>query len=118
MVSRDIDLSELNDYFATISGVQVENIDYAYFNSVLLTYQSTFNFKELTCTTIKKAIMKLTSNTKGPDGFDFKSYKILAPYLLQSITDLFNLSLSKGFFPSDWKLSYEYRASFAKRRYS
>ncbi|CAD6231342.1 GSCOCG00012220001-RA-CDS [Cotesia congregata] len=48
--------------------------------------------------------MRLTTNSKGPDGFEIKVYKILLPYFLCIITELFNLSLSTGDFPfSDYR---------------
>ncbi|XP_057324196.1 uncharacterized protein LOC130666890 [Microplitis mediator] len=105
-ISHDLDLNKLNNYFVTMAGSSIEHIDYEYFDSRLTTYQSAFTFKALDCSDVKKAIMRITSRSKGPDGFDIKMYKFLAPYFIQSITKLFNLSLSTGCFPSAWKQSY------------
>ncbi|CAG5093918.1 Protein of unknown function [Cotesia congregata] len=88
-ISTDLDLCGLNNYFAPD-----EQINYDYLDECVLTSRSDFVFNHLDCETVKKAITRLTSNSKGPDGFEIEAYKILLPYFLHQITELFNLSLS------------------------
>lgn len=103
---HDIDIDELNNYFVSVGSSFSGIIDYNYISRCLIRYETTFEFKKLDCDDVKKGIMRLTSSSKGPDSFDIKTYKILLPYFLESITDLFNRSLSSEYFPSIWKQSY------------
>ncbi|XP_053596149.1 uncharacterized protein LOC128668024 [Microplitis demolitor] len=105
-ISVDLDLSGLNDYFVTVAGVMNGQINYDCLDKCVLISRSVFIFNRLDCETVKRAITRLTSSSKGPDGFEIKVYKILLPYFLCIITELFNLSLSTGDFPSAWRKSY------------
>ncbi|XP_044596302.1 uncharacterized protein LOC123273112 [Cotesia glomerata] len=63
-----------------------------------------FNFSTLDDVTVKKAIMRLTSNSVDPDNFPIKAYKCLISFVLPFVTLLFNNSLNSGVFPNEWKL--------------
>ncbi|XP_044591441.1 uncharacterized protein LOC123269670 [Cotesia glomerata] len=101
-----VDLNELNQFFVCASGnfmdLDVDTSD------ILITDNNEikFTFEELNTVTIRKSIMRLTSNSVGSDGFSIRSYKCILPFFLEAITDLFNVSLSTGVFPEDWKLSH------------
>ena len=43
------------------------------------------------------------SKSPGPDGIPSRLLKELAPYISNSITEIFNKSLEKGIFPTKWK---------------
>ena len=45
------------------------------------------------------------SKSSGPDGISVKMLKGTITSIVPSLTALFNLSLSKGIFPADWKLA-------------
>ena len=55
---------------------------------------------------IIKAMRKTNSNSSpGPDGFHPKFITKIFPYLIQPLKKIFNLSLSSGVVPDDWKFS-------------
>ncbi|XP_044591960.1 uncharacterized protein LOC123270092 [Cotesia glomerata] len=101
-----VDLNELNDYFVQSSGCSVLKVD----ESDITTHYGgndnvCFSFSELDDNVVKRAIMRLTSNSVGPDNFPIKAYKCLLSFVLPFVTLLFNSSLNSGVFPKDWKLS-------------
>lgn len=100
-----MDLDDLNDFFIQSSSfhngpVDVQDI------ALIRSNDNVFNFSELNSVTVKKSIMRLTSNSVGPDNFSIKAYKCTLPFLLPLLTELFNKSLTTGVFPVEWKLSH------------
>ncbi|XP_044588839.1 uncharacterized protein LOC123268024 [Cotesia glomerata] len=105
-VAMRIDLNVLNDYFIQSSSCR-DGPDVGVQDIVLIRRNdNVFNFSELNTFTVKKSIMRITSNSVGPDKFSIKSYKCTLSFLLPLITELFNKSLSTGVFPIEWKLSH------------
>ncbi|XP_044587841.1 uncharacterized protein LOC123267332 [Cotesia glomerata] len=101
-----VDLNKLNEFFARASGNVIDSdVDTS---DILLVDNNgdEFTFTELNTVTVRKSIMRLTSNSCGSDGFSIKSYKCMLPFFQQAITDLFNVSLTTGVFPKNWKLSH------------
>lgn len=101
-----IDLDHLNVFFIESSRSAVET-DVGTADITALNDKSEyFSFRELDWETVRKAIMRLTSNAVGPDSFSIKAYKCVLPFLLPRFTDLFNKSLLEGVFSSEWRQSY------------
>jgi len=51
------------------------------------------------------AILKIKSNAVGADQISAQFLKLILPHILSYITDIFNLSITYGSFPSIWKLA-------------
>ena len=63
-----------------------------------------FRFTIQNKTEVSKAIEDLyQAKATGPDGIPVRALKMAAPKISQSLTHLFNESLSTGKFPSAWK---------------
>ncbi|XP_074096354.1 uncharacterized protein LOC141525691 [Cotesia typhae] len=103
-----VDINELNDYFinstnsANWSEVVTDDIVLGDINN----NNEYFYFRELNMESVKRSIMRLLSCSVGPDNFSIKAYKCVLPYFLPWFTELFNMSLATGEFPTKWKLSH------------
>ncbi|CAG5096621.1 Protein of unknown function [Cotesia congregata] len=93
----DLNLDEMNAYFVTAAGSPLQNIDFEYLEARIVKHSNSFELKELTSVNVRQTCMMLTSGSVGPDHFEIKTYKVLLPYFLSHITNLFNFSLS-----SEW----------------
>lgn len=101
-----INLNDLNDFFIKSSNFHNRPVVYTQDVALISRNDNVFKFSELNSVTVKKSIMRLTSNSLGPDKFSIKAYKCTLSFLLSLITELFNKSLITGVYPIEWKLSY------------
>ena len=101
----DIDKSEiLNDYFASISCVNDDNMILPEFEKRT---NSTIEFITINEKEISDIIKCLPLNkASGPDRISHKLLKETVRSICYPLCVLFNLSLEKGVFPSDWKLAH------------
>lgn len=104
----NIDINELNAYLTTRVEMSESgnNLHLNLPDHSTSSPESQFDFTAISSQSVKKAIMRIASNSIGPDGFSIKSYKIMLPHLLHVFTLLFNFSLSTSKFPESWKKSY------------
>ena len=99
----------MNKHFAAIgpnlaSKIQVEdNITPTEF---LTEKDSSFNLKKVEASSVLKSLTGVKINkATGIDKISNKILKIAAPVIYKNLTDLFNLSITSGVFPSDWKIA-------------
>jgi hypothetical protein len=99
-----------NTYFIDI-GTQlaasipnVVNVPLDYLNSFLQQQTKTFNFKSVNANDVYRQIMNIPNGkATGLDNLQARLLKISAPAISSSLAFIFNLSLSSGEFPRDWK---------------
>lgn len=102
-------MNELYDFFIQSSDITIINVDVTdildlYINNT--DNNEYFNFSELNYVTLKKAIMRTTFNSVGPNNVSIKAYKCTLPFVLPFITELFNKSLTIRIFPAECKFSH------------
>ena len=67
---------------------------------------SSFNLKKVEASSVLKSLTRVKINkAAGIDKISNKILKIAAPVIYKNLTDLFNLSITSGVFPSDWKIA-------------
>ena len=64
-----------------------------------------FKFTKIECDDVRKAISSFTSNATGVDGLSPKLVRITLPAIIHFLTEFFNLSLTKSYYPLLWKKS-------------
>lgn len=106
-----LDPNELNNFSILSSGdvnadIDVTDIIVDNINNANNNNNVHFHFSEVDDNIVKKCIMRITSNSVGPDNFSIKAYKCTLMYVLPVITDLFNKSITTGIFPVEWKFSH------------
>ena len=103
----------LNDFFVNFpqpSNDQTNQFDTTnieeYVSSKIGNFVTQFNIPEITVDETKKYIDKLSlSKATGPDGISVKVLKLISPVFVEPLTKLFNISITKGFFPNKWKVA-------------
>lgn len=70
----NLNLNNLNDFFVSAAGPSLQNTDSEYLNACVVKCDISFTFKTLTPAVVRKACMRLTSGSVGPDGFQIKTY--------------------------------------------
>lgn len=102
-------IAEFNSYYATI-GSKLDQIFSSgsvvsdHFQS--LSMPQKFSFQPIEVSSIAKQLSSLQSKkASGLDNIPSRLLKVAAHSLAPSITYLFNLSLSNGVFPSEWKMA-------------
>lgn len=63
-----------------------------------------FEFSSVSEIEVYESIMKVRSNAIGVDGVSIKFLKIVLPYVVSSITHIFNHCLTTSAFPKLWKI--------------
>ena len=100
----------MNKHFAAIgpnlaSKIQV-NEDNITPTEFLTEKDSSFNLKKVEASSVLKSLTRVKINkAAGIDKISNKILKIAAPVIYKNLTDLFNLSITSGVFPSDWKIA-------------
>ena len=100
----------MNKHFAAIgpnlaSKIQV-NEDNITPTEFLTEKDSSFNLKKVDASSVLKSLTGVKINkATGIDKISNKILKIAAPVIYKNLTDLFNLSITSGVFPSDWKIA-------------
>ena len=100
----------MNKHFAAIgpnlaSKIQV-NEDNITPTEFLTEKDSSFNLKKVEASSVLKSLTGVKINkATGIDKISNKILKIAAPVIYKNLTDLFNLSITSGVFPSDWKIA-------------
>ena len=103
----------LNDFFVNFpqpSNDQTNQFDTTnieeYVSSKIGNFVTQFNIPEITVEETKKHIDKLPlSKATGPDGISVKVLKLISSVFVEPLTKLFNISITKGFFPNKWKVA-------------
>ncbi len=102
----------MNEFFCTIGNKLSDKIpekpnslffsnEYDFVNRV-----RNFSFKTISGYDVTKVIMKMnTSRCSGCDDIASFFIKVALPLISASLRDLFNMSLSSGKFPADWKVA-------------
>ena len=100
----------MNKHFAAIgpnlaSKIQV-NEDNITPTEFLTEKDSSFNLKKVEASSVLKSLTGVKINkATGIDKISNKILKIAAPVIYKNLTGLFNLSITSGVFPSDWKIA-------------
>ena len=90
----------LNQHFIEIGPSLASNIP----NCSVEFSESTFTFRAISPKDVLDSLNKLSINKAiGPDNLSSRLLKEAAPYISQSLCNLFNKSLNAGTFPSEWK---------------
>ena len=55
---------------------------------------------------VENAIMKIKSKAEGADKISAQLLKLILPHIIPYVTNIFNLSLASGTFPSQWKIAH------------
>ena len=106
------DANELNDYFLSVADKIVINsnntpqsndIYLEEFCQERLTSSSEFKIPLLGVHEVGRYIENLNKKSAGPDGINSSILKLSLPYIIDSLTYLYNLCISKGTFPTEWK---------------
>ena len=67
---------------------------------------SSFNLKKVEASSVLKLLNGVKINkATGIDKISNRILKLAAPVIYKNLTDLFNLSITSGVFPSDWKIA-------------
>ena len=107
--NKDDDQSKadiLNNYFATAASELESHIPPCEVNIPdPPAYPPVFEFNEFTECNVAEAIRDMKPSTScGVDGFTARIVKAAGPTLIKPLTHIFNLSISKGIFPHQWKV--------------
>ena len=105
-ITGDANLArEFNDYFCSVGPTLASNIPCTNINplSYVTPVSTSFEFQTITYDELKKVVKNLKTN-KSP-GLDNISIKDAGDSIIPSLNHLFNLSLSSGIFPEDWKVA-------------
>jgi len=97
---------ELNNHFANIKITNSVKFNLSDTNNA--NHQNTLNEFSFECIdpeTVRKAIYRIKSSAVGNDQISMLFIKLILPYITNPITNMFNLSLMSGTFPSDWKIA-------------
>ena len=102
--------NHLNKHFASIGSNLAstiptgrENISPEHFLTVK---DSSFCLKNIESSRVLKLLKGLNvAKATGIDNISNRILKIAAPIIYQSLTDIFNLSISSSVFPSEWKMA-------------
>ena len=99
---------EFNDYFCSIGPTLASNIPIT--NTDPLSYvtpvSTSFEFHAITYDELIKVVKNLKTNkSPGLDNVSTKLVKEAGDSIIPSLNHLFNLSLSTGIFPEDWKVA-------------
>ena len=74
--------------------------------SYILPTNTIFSFEEISLCTVNRLLKSINVNkATGPDNIPGRLLKIAADILSPLLTKIFNRSLSKGIYPSDWKMA-------------
>ena len=65
-----------------------------------------FHFSNISPGEVEEAIKRVKSNAIGPDEISISLIKKILPFILNSITDIFNASINTGVFPKLWKTAF------------
>ena len=99
----------LNKYFFNNFNHAYTSADYSWFDSALAPSTSTSTIPEEYLCSDEQILGLLSSlNTRkatGADGITAQMLKATGTSIVKSITKLFNLSLTTGIFPTDWKFA-------------
>lgn len=102
-VSMDccLDPDELNDIFCANATLNSLNN-----NCHLTTHYSshTFQFTTVSEIDVHKAVMNIRSNAVGEDGVSIKFLKMILPYVIGSLTHIYNHCITTSNFPKLWKI--------------
>ena len=102
-ITNSADISDaFNSYFTSIgeslaNKIPNSNVDPVYY---ILPTNTIFSFEEIGMCTVNSLLKSINVNkATGPDNIPGRLLKIA------SLTEIFNRSLSKGIYPSDWKMA-------------
>ena len=108
--ARDLDSAEdivalLNDHFSALfRSLPLPSINHPEF-----TTDCTFHFAPLSTDIVFKVLNSLViSKATGPDGLSARILKMVAAAIAGGLTRLFNVSLTEGDFPMEWKKANVY----------
>ena len=108
-ITGDANLArEFNDYFCSVGTTLSSNIPYTNTNplSYVTPVSTSFEFLTITYDELKKVVKNLKTNkSPGLDNISIKLIKDAGDSIIPSLNHLFNLSLSSGIFPEDWKVA-------------
>ena len=97
-----------NSYFTSIGEKLANKIPSSNVNPVsyIQSTNTEFSFEEIGLCTVNCLLKTINANkATGPDKIPGRLLKIAADILSPSLTKLFNRSLSKGIYPTDWKMA-------------
>lgn len=96
-----LDPDELNNFFC-----ENNSLDHNHFNQLPDTSRNcTFSFSVASETDVLSALMSIRSNAIGEDGLPLKFLKIVLPFIVGSLTHIFNHIITTSTFPKLWKVA-------------
>ena len=108
-ITNSADISDaFNSYFTSIGETLANKIPNSNVDPVsyILPTNTIFSFEEIGMCTVNSLLKSINVNiATGPDNIPGRLLKIAADILSPSLTEIFNRSLSKGLYPSDWKIA-------------
>ena len=106
----DISLNELNGKFCEVktidNTVRNETINYITSRHSHQANEPKFYFRTVHTRDVYKAINNIKSNSQGVDNIPINLIRKILPFIIHSITDIFNSSLRSRTFPALWKLAH------------
>lgn len=97
----DFDPDELNNYFCETLDIS----DNQRSRQMITTCNSMFAFSNVSETDVFNAVVSIRSNAVGEDGLPVKFLKIILPFIVSSLTHIFNHIITTSIFPELWKIS-------------
>ena len=106
-----LDVNEFNNYFLSVAdeltptGDNIPQLDNRYLEEFCRKRLGSCEFKIplLGVHEVGRCIESLNKKSVGPDGINSSILKLSLPYILDSLTHIYNLCISKGTFPTEWK---------------
>ena len=105
----DININDLNKYFCDLGGKLDDDTKHWALtnitNSAKTFHYEPFTFTDVTEQDTKDAITQIKSKATGADDITITMILIIIDAILPALTDLFNSSLRRSYFPTLWKYS-------------
>ena len=107
-----VDVHEFNNYFLSVANqlipitnctLQSQNRYLEDFCQERLTSLSEFKIPLLGVHEVGRYIENLNKKSTGPDDISSSLLKLSLPYIVDSLTHIYNQCISKGIFPTEWK---------------
>lgn len=96
-----LDPNDLNKHFISVGAVHSSQAE---LNSTYFC-RTSFQFSSVTESDVYKSVMNIQSNAVGEDGMSIRFIKIVLPYIINSLTHVFNHCITTSTFPKLWKVA-------------
>lgn len=99
-----LNADNLNDYFLSSDHFS-SNSSTVFNENPIPDRQISFDFHNLSELDVVKSINSIKSNALGIDSISLKFIKIILPYIISTLTHIFNHCITSSTFPDNWKVA-------------